>query len=74
MGMVLQELRSKTIPFRVPHVQTAPCRVVIDAAVEAWIAKLQRVVMTQLHQARRKWKSNPQTNVFYQLYDGPSGI
>ena len=49
--------------FRVPHVQTAPCRVVIDAAVDAWIAKLQRVVMTQLHLARRKWKSNPQTNV-----------
>ena len=51
------------LPFRVPHVQTAPCRVVIDAAVDAWIAKLQRVVMTQLHLARRKWKSNPQTNV-----------
>ena len=35
----------------------------IDAAVEAWITKLQRVVMTQLHKARRRWKFNPQTNI-----------
>jgi len=43
-------------------VGTATCRVVFDAAIEACIAKLQRVVMTQLHQARRTWKSNPQAN------------
>ena len=42
---------------------TAPCRVVIDAAVEAWILNFQRVVTMQLQVAKSRWKHNPQTNI-----------
>jgi len=43
-GWVFRNEESRALPFRVPHVSTAPCRLVIDAAIEAWIAKLQRVI------------------------------
>ena len=42
---------------------TAPCRVVIDAVVEAWTLKFQRVVTMQLQVAKSRWKHNPQTNI-----------
>ena len=35
----------------------------IDPAAEAWAAKLQPIVMRQIHKAKRTWKHNPQTNV-----------
>jgi hypothetical protein len=54
---------SRSLPFRVPHAVTAPCGVVIDAAVESWISKFQRVVIMQLQAAKSRWKHNPQTNI-----------
>jgi hypothetical protein len=51
MKVVFRNEEKTTVPFRVPHVGTTTCHVVIDAAVDAWIAKLQRVVMTQLQQS-----------------------
>ena len=42
---------------------TAPCRVVIDAVVEAWTLKFQRVLTMQLQVAKSRWKHNPQTNI-----------
>ena len=45
---------SRTLPFRVPHVVTAQCRVVIDAAFEAWLAKFQRAATMKLQLAISK--------------------
>ena len=53
----------KNPSFRVPHVVTAPCRVVIYAAVQAQILNVQRVVTMQLQVAKSRWKHNPQTNI-----------
>jgi hypothetical protein len=54
---------SRSLPFRVPHAVTAPCGVVIDAVVESWISKFQRVVIMQLQAAKSRWKHNRQTNI-----------